>query len=131
MVEDCKTNCDARAHFDATCTQPSLTVTAGYTGTAAQQPRLQRLVGALQNNYTRLLNVGYRAVHVVKNATAGYSVALDGVTTTANQVGLGAAACVADAITQVAGAAAKVDVSVNVSVSFSASVSAGGSAAAM
>lgn len=131
MVEDCKTNCDARAHFDAICTEPSLTVTYGYAGAPAQEVALQRLVGALRNNYARLLKVGFRAEKAVAVAAAGYALALDGITTTANQVGLGAAACVADAITQVTGAAAKVHVSVTISVSFTASVSAGGSAAAM
>jgi hypothetical protein len=125
-VNDCKTNCTARARFQAKCTEPSLTVTYGYIGTPAQEAALQRLVVALRNNYARILKVGYRATVVVRDAAAGYATALEGVTTTANQVGLGAGVCVADALTRVAGAAAKVDVSVRVSVTFSASVSAMG-----
>ncbi|MES1157930.1 MAG: hypothetical protein ABUL67_02405 [Haliangium ochraceum] len=121
-VEECKTNCEARAHFQADCTKPSLAVSYGYAATAAQTAALDRLVMALQNNYADLLKVGYRSAFVVKDAAKGYAEALDGITTTASQVGLGAGACVADAISRAAGAAAKVDISVSVSVSFSASL---------
>jgi modification target Cys-rich repeat protein len=125
-VTDCKTNCAARARFQAKCTEPSLTVTYGYIGTPAQEAALQRLATALRSNYARILKVGTRASVVVRDAAAGYAIALAEVTPTANQIGLGAGVCVADAITRVAGATAKVDVSVKASVTFSASISAMG-----
>ncbi len=129
-VQECKTTCDARAHFEATCTEPALTVSYGYAATVAQKAALDKLVTALRNNYARLLKVGFRSAKVVKDAATGYALALDGAATTAQQVGLGASACVADAITRVAGAVSKVDVSVSVSISVTASVSAMGGVAA-
>ncbi len=130
-ITECKTNCDARAHFEATCTEPALTVSYGYAATTAQKAKLDLLVTALKNNYSRFLSVGARAALVVADAAGGYRTALQGVGTTATQVGFGAAACVTDAITRVAGAAAKVQVSVDVSIALSASVSAMGGAAAL
>jgi hypothetical protein len=130
MIEECKTNCDARAHFEATCTAPALTVSYGYAATTAQKAGLDLLVLALRNNYAEMLRLGARASLVVADAAGGYRTALQGVGTTAQQVGLGAAACVADAITRVGGAASKVQISVNVSITVSASVSAMGGVAA-
>ena len=125
-VPDCKTTCNARARFQATCSEPSLTVSYGYAPTIAQKASLDRLVAALRNNYARMLGLGTRSGSFVQSAADGYATALQGVTETARQVGIGATACVADAITRVAGAAAKIDVSVQVSVSITASVSAMG-----
>ena len=129
-IQECKTTCDARAHFEAECTEPALAVSYGYAATTAQKAALDRLVVALRNNYARLFRAGYRAAIVVKDAATGYAVALDGATTTAKQVGLGAGACVANAIVLVADAASKIDVSVSVSVSITASVTAMGGVAA-
>jgi hypothetical protein len=125
-VPDCKTTCNARARFQATCTEPSLTVSYGYAPTIAQKAALDRLVVALRNNYARLVELVTRSGSVVQSAADGYAAALGGVTDTARQVGLGATACVGDAITRVAAAAAKVDVSVQVGFSITASVSAMG-----
>jgi hypothetical protein len=125
-VPDCRTNCVARARFLAKCSDPSLTVTSGYSGTTSQQAALQRLMVALRNNYARSLKVGFRATKVVQDAATGFATALGGAAATARQVGLGAGACVADAITRVAGAVAKINVAVSISVSFTASVSAMG-----
>jgi hypothetical protein len=130
-VTECKTNCDARAHFEATCTEPALTVSYGYAATTAQKAKLDLLVSALKNNYSQFLRIAARADVVVGDAAGGYRTALQGVGTTAAQVGLGAAACVTDAITRVAGAAAKVQVSVDVSISINASVTAMGGAAVL
>lgn len=129
-VQDCKTTCDARAKFDATCTEPSLTVTYGYGATTAQKASLDRLVVALRNNYSTMLAAGYRAAVVVKDAAYGYADALTGVQATARQVGLGAGACVVEAISAAGAAAERVRVSVNVSVTFTATVSAMGGVAA-
>jgi hypothetical protein len=129
-VPDCKTTCQARARFEATCTEPSLKVAYGYAATTAQRAALDRLVTALQKHYAKLLEINYRATFVVKDAAAGYAVALQGVTTTAQQVGLGAAACVGDAISRVGAAVDRINISVEVSVSISASVSAMGGVAA-
>ncbi|MBC8132277.1 MAG: hypothetical protein H7X95_04795 [Deltaproteobacteria bacterium] len=131
VVEECKTNCDARAHFEATCSEPSVTASYGYAATTAQKAALDRLVLALRNNYSDFIRIGARASLVVVDAAGGYYTALQGVTTTARQVGAGAAACVGDAITRVGGAASKVQISVNVSIAVSASVSAMGGVAAM
>jgi hypothetical protein len=128
-VPECKTNCIARARFGARCTDPVLTVTSGYAGTPAQQAALQRLMVALRHHYGRALKVGFRATKMVQDAAGGFVTTLGDASTTARQVGLGAAVCVADAVTRVAGAVATVNVSVNVSVSFTASVSAMGGAA--
>jgi hypothetical protein len=125
-VPECKTNCDARARFEASCTEPSLEVTYGYEATAAQRMALDRLVVALSNNYARLLVSGYRAAVVIHDAAVGYATALDGVSATAKQVGLGAAACVTEAVVRVGSAISKIDVSISVSVSVTASVSAMG-----
>jgi len=131
-VEECKTTCDAHAKFDATCTEPSMTVAYGYSaGTAAQQNAVNRLKTALQNNYAHMLAVGYRATVVVKDAAYGYGTALEGVKSTAQQVGLGAGACVVEAISAAAAAAERIRVSVDVSISFSASISAMGGVAAL
>jgi modification target Cys-rich repeat protein len=125
--QECKTTCDARARFDATCTEPSLAVTYGTT----HKPALDRLVFlALRNNYATLLAVGYRATAVVKDAAYGYADALENVQATARQVGLGAGACVVEAISAATAAAERVRISVNVSISFTASVTAMGGAAA-
>lgn len=129
-IQECRTNCDARAHFEATCTEPSVTVSYGYAATLAQKAALDRLVTALVNNYSDFLRIGARATLVVADAVGGYKSALEGVTTTAQQVGLGAGACIADAVTRVTSAAAKVQISVSVSVSISASVAAKGGVAA-
>ena len=129
-VQDCKTTCDARAKFDATCTEPSLTVSYGYSGNTAQKAALDRLVAALRNNYAELLAVGYRASVVVKDAAYGYADSLRNVESTARQVGFGAGACVVEAISAAGAAAERVRVSVSVSVTFSASVSAMGGVAA-
>jgi hypothetical protein len=129
-VQDCKTTCDARAKFDATCTEPSLTVAYGYGATQTQKIALNRLVTALRNNYATMLAVGYRAGVVVKDAAYGYAAALKDVEATARQVGFGAGACVVEAISAAGIAAERVRVSVSVSVTFSASVSAMGGVAA-
>ena len=128
-MPDCKTTCSARARFRATCSEPSLTVSYGYLPTVGQKASLDRLVVALRTNYARLLGLATRSGSVVQNAADGYATALQGVTETARQVGLGATACVADAIARVGGAAAKIDVSVQVGLSITASVSAMGGVA--
>jgi hypothetical protein len=126
VVDDCNTTCESKAKFEASCTDPKLTVTYGFQATAAQKAQLDKLLTALRNHYAKFLKVSFRAGTMVVTAAEGYSAALTGVTATANMVGLQAGACVASAIQSTARALAQVNVSVSVSVMVSASASASG-----
>lgn len=131
-VPDCKTTCDAQAKFEAICTEPSLTVGYGYSsGTTAQKLAVEKLLLALRHNYPTMLAVGHRAAVVVKDAAYGYADALEDVRTTAQQVGLGAGACVVEAISATTAAAQRIRISVDISIRVSASINASGGASAI
>jgi modification target Cys-rich repeat protein len=126
-VDECETTCDSQARFAAVCTEPQLTVTYGVTASTA---RVAKLVTAVKNHYGLLLKVGARTGTAIGDSVSGFSTALSGVGTYAEQVGAQAALCVVDAVSAVSAAATQINVSASFSLSVSASVTAEGSATA-
>jgi hypothetical protein len=131
VVDDCKTTCESKARFEASCTEASASVTFGGSASTIHRANIERLVVAVKNNYVRLLRVVARTGNAIGTAAAGYYVALQGATTYAEQVGLQAGACVGDALISSAGAISQIEVAASFSVSISVSASASGSATAM
>lgn len=127
VVDECETTCDSQARFAAVCTAPQLTATYGVS---PAKPRVAKLVTAVKNHYATLLKVSVRTSATIGDSVSGFSTALSGVGTYAEQVGGQAALCVVDAISAVSAAATQINVSASFSVSVSASVTASGSAAA-
>jgi hypothetical protein len=126
-VDECYTTCESKARFDAVCTSPSVFVTFDVS---PHQPRIDKLVTAVANHGAKLLKVLTRTGTTIGDSASGFSTALAGVGTYAEQVGAQAALCVVDAVSAVGKAATQVEVSASFSVSISASVTASGGAAA-
>jgi hypothetical protein len=122
-VDECHTTCESQAKFEAVCTEPSLSVTYGVS---PMGPRVGKLVNAVKNHYATLLKVSVQTGTTIGDSVSGFSAALSGVTTYAEQVGAQAGLCVLDAVSAVASATEQIHVSAMVSVSISASVTASG-----
>ena len=126
-VDECYTTCESKAKFDAVCTSPSVFVTFDVS---PHQARVDKLVTAVAHHGAKLLKVLTRTGTTIGNSVAGFSTALAGVGTYAEQVGAQAGLCVVDAVSAVGKAATQVEVSASFSVSITASVTASGGAAA-
>jgi hypothetical protein len=125
VVDDCQTTCESEARFNASCTEPSLTVAFGVT---PHKPSVDKLVTALKNHYAKLLKIAVRTGVTIGDSVSGFSTALSGVGTYAQMIGAQAGLCVLDAVSAVTAASEQINVSASFSVSISASVTASGSA---
>lgn len=130
-VTDCETSCDTQARAEASCTAPNVEVAFLQDLTADKLAKVNKVITTLRNHYGAILKISNGSAKLVANAAGGFYTALQGLSAAAQNVGATAYSCIADAITEVAAATARIDVSVTVTVSITANASVGGSATAM